>query len=542
MCGIVGVLDSESRVGPGVLKRMCDTISHRGPDGSGVYIGSDKGAGLGHKRLSIIDLTSAGKQPMSNEKGDVWVTYNGEIYNFRELRKELEKKGHVFKSRTDTEVIVHSYEEWGKECVDRFDGMFAFGLYDERRKCLFLARDRFGIKPLFYYHRDGLFVFGSEIKAVITHPGVRRDVDLSAIYDYLTYLYIPTPKTIYKDIKKLPPGHVLVFDDSGLRTRKYWDIDFSPRGIGEKEAKEKVRKALSETVRRYLVSDVPVGVFLSGGLDSSAITAGVCETIKKPKTFSVGFDVKAHSETGYAQLVAERFGTQHHELMLSKDVVSGMLPKIVNMYDEPCSNSSVIPTYYVSEFARKHVKVILSGDGGDEVFAGYLWYDRWLATQRLRFLPGFIKKYSYGALGLFGRNVKSFHRLNSLRLLFLPNDGPGQYGYLMSVFNPEEKSDVLSGEFSRDFRGYDDFWYFREYWRRDLDPVSRMQYLDIKTYLHEDCLAKVDRASMAVSLEVRVPFLDHRLAEAVAGFSSDLRYNSGDKKHILKKAMEGAYQ
>jgi asparagine synthase (glutamine-hydrolysing) len=515
---------------------MCNKISHRGPDGSGIYLDPDKRVGFGHKRLSIIDLTSAGKQPMSNESGNVWVTYNGEIYNFMELKKELEKKGHVFKSRTDTEVIIHSYEEWGERCVDRFAGMFAFGLYDERKKKLFLARDRFGIKPLFYYYDGDIFIFGSEIKAILTHPEVKRDVDLSSIYDYLTYMYIPAPKTIYQDIKKLPPAHVLIFDYRGLHVRRYWDIDFRTKSFDEKEAEDIVRKALAETVKDYLVSDVPVGVFLSGGLDSSTITANVCDATKGGlKTFSIGFDVKAHSETRYARMVADKFGTDHHEGVLSKGVLEKMLPKIINMYDEPCSNSSVIPTYCVSELARKHVKVVLSGDGGDEVFAGYLWYDRWLNLQRFRF-PDFLKKYAYSISCLFGGG-RLFPRLYNIRHVFLPNDGVTQYGYLMSIFNPEEKREFLSQDFCGNFKGYDDFWYFRKYWRRDLDPISRMQYLDIKTYLHEDCLTKVDRASMAVSLEVRVPLLDHKLAEAVAGFSPYLRYNKGDKKYILKRAM-----
>ena len=539
MCGIVGIIDFESKIDSELLKRMRDTLSHRGPDGAGIYLTRDSKVGLAHRRLSIIDLSSAGNQPMCNENGTIWVTYNGEIYNFQELRKELEKCGHIFKSHSDTEVIIHSYEEWGEMCVNKFRGMFAFGIFDEKNEKLFLARDRFGIKPLFYYWDGERFIFGSEIKAIITHPKVKRDIDLSAIYDYLTYMYIPTPKTIYKNIKKLPPAHSLAFDNESINIKEYWDVHFESKEMSEKECGDLVNKYLTESMKMHLISDVPIGVFLSGGLDSSIVTAKMSNLIEEPaKTFSIGFDVKEHSEIEYARIVANRFKTDHYEKIVAKDVLDEMLPKVICMYDEPCSNSSAIPTYHVSKLAKERVKVVLSGDGGDEVFAGYSWYDRWLNVQKFNCIPSCLKRSAFDIANALSKRIKLLPNPNFIAYIFLPHGGLEQYGYLMSVFTPEEKRDFLSEDFLQDFSGYDDYWYFRKYWREELDSISRMQYLDMKTYLHEDCLTKVDRASMAVGLEVRVPFLDHKLVETVASFPPSLRYNNGEKKYILKRAME----
>lgn len=540
MCGIVGIIDLESKVESETLIRMRDTLSHRGPDGAGIYLSADSKVGLGHRRLSIIDLSSAGRQPMCNENRRIWVTYNGEIYNFQTLREELIKKGHTFKSQTDTEIIIHSYEQWGEECVSRFIGMFSFAIYDENKEKLFLARDRFGIKPLFYYWDGERFLFGSEIKAIIAHPMVKRDIDSSAIYDYLTYLYIPTPKTIYKNIRKLPPAHTLTFDTNDLDIKEYWDVDFkSNEDLNENECINLVNRYLNESVKMQLISDVPVGVFLSGGLDSSIVTAKMCNIIKAPvKTFSIGFDVKEHSEIEYSRIMADKFQTQHHEKVIGKDILEEMIPKVISMYDEPCSNSSAIPTYYVSKLAKKRVKVVLSGDGADEVFAGYNWYDRWLKLQKYNFIPHYLKSNCFNVINTFSNRIKVFPNPRFMSHMFLPHDGVEQYGHLMSVFTPEEKRENLSEGFLQNFSKCDDFWYFRKYWRSDLDPISRMQYLDMKTYLHEDCLAKVDRASMAVGLEVRVPFLDHRLVETIANFPPLLRYNNGDKKYILKQSMK----
>lgn len=535
MCGILGI-SSQKEIEEEILIRCRDTLTHRGPDDSGVYFSPDRRIGLAHRRLSIIDLSSSGRQPMSNEDETVWLTYNGEIYNFQEIRKELETKGHIFKSHTDSEVIIHSYEEWGEFCVCRFRGMFAFGIWDEKKKKLLLVRDRLGIKPLFYYWDNKQFIFASEIKAILSYPQIDKEIDSSALWDYFTYLYIPTPKTAYKRISKLPPASILTFRDSKIKIEEYWDVIFDPdNDIDEKRAIEMLREKLDEAVRLRLVADVPLGVFLSGGMDSSTVIASMAKFTEEPvKAFSIGFDVEEHSEVEYARIVATHFKTEYYEKKVVRNQVEEMIPKVIQLYDEPYADGSAIPTYFISKTAREEVKVALSGDGGDEIFAGYNWYDRWMSLRKFDFCPYYLRSLASNIfLKLLPPDVRGYHLLYQLGKKPLE-----QYGLIMSILTPIEKQKLFSNDMAYEFRSYDDFWHFRKFWREELDPISRLQYLDLKTYLPDDILTKVDRASMAVSLEVRVPLLDHELVETVAGFPSHLRYNNGEKKYILKKAMD----
>jgi len=548
MCGITG-LAVKGVPDASEIVAACSTILHRGPDDAGVKVWSDQGVGLGHRRLSIIDLSPSGRQPMCNEDETVWIVFNGEIYNYQELRLELTRSGHTFHSNTDTEVIIHAYEQWGDKHVHRLRGMFAYTIYDRRlRKAgdsgrqltsggrLLLVRDRLGIKPLFYSWDKQLFIFASEIKAILAYPGVDRTIDRSAIFDYLTYLYIPAPKTAYSHIRKLPPGHLLVLENGNIKIHQYWDVPperYNPVRTFHK-AVEMVRETLCEAVRLHMVSDVPIGVLLSGGMDSSTITALMAQVATESvRTFSIGFDVPEHSETHYARLVADRYQTQHYERVVGVDSVKQMLPRVLQMYDEPYADGSAVPTYQVSSMAREHVKVVLSGDGGDEVFAGYRWYTAWLKRQAFNGFPLPLRHRLFSFLGTIwpdGWRGKGF--LSDLALGSLE-----QYARFLELFSPSEKRQILTPELSREFADYDDYWYFRQYWRNELDPLTRVQYLDLKTYLHEDILTKIDRASMTVSLEVRPPLLDHVLVERVLSVSSQFRAPGGQKKYLLKKAV-----
>ena len=547
MCGIIGI-SSQHDVDRYAVGRMCDAIVHRGPDDSGVKVWKDHGVGLGHRRLSIIDLSPAGHNPMSNEDGTVWIVYNGEIYNFQEMRRDLEQSGHVFRSNSDTEVVLHAYEEWGDDHVQHLRGMFAYALYDRRPRgvqggadanCSFrllLVRDRVGIKPLFYYWDGCTFLFASEIKAIRTYPGLDFEVDQSALFDYLTYLYVPAPKTAYTHIRKLQPGYQLVFSGGHIQTRQYWDVplDAPNPARNPDEAAEMVRHLLTEAVRLHMISDVPVGVFLSGGVDSSTVTALMAQISAEPvRTFSIGFDVAAHSETGYARLVAERYRTQHYERIVGVDSVRQMLPRMVEMYDEPYADGSAVPTLRVSATAREQVKVVLSGDGGDEVFAGYNWYTAWLRRRALDTVPLSARQPVFGALSrVWPPSWRGQGWLSDIA------SGPlERYARLMEMFSPERKRQIVAPDLARQFADYDDYWYFRQFWREEMDPLTRLQYLDLKTYLPDDILTKVDRASMAVALEVRPPLLDHVLIENVFALPSQWRAPNGAKKHLFKQAV-----
>ncbi|HET7471167.1 MAG TPA: asparagine synthase (glutamine-hydrolyzing) [Gemmatimonadales bacterium] len=539
MCGIAGLVRGAPS-DAAAAQRMNDAIAHRGPDDEAIRGWPDHGMTLCHRRLSIIDLSPLGHNPMSNEDGSVWIVYNGEIYNFQALRRELEARGHTFRSHTDTEVVLHAYEEWGDDHVHHLRGMFAYALYDRRprpgtRYRLLLVRDRLGIKPLFYYARPGCFAFASEIKGILACDGIDRAVDWTALYDFLTYLYIPAPKTAYAHIRKLSPGHLLALDDRGLTIREYWTLGAAATAATTPdEAVHQVARTLERAVADHLVSDVPLGVLLSGGVDSSAVTALAAGVAKPPlRTFSAGFDVAEHSELDYARLVAAHCHTRHTEQVVGRESLDRMLPHVLTLYDEPFADTSAIPTYYVTAAAGEHVKVLLSGDGGDEVFAGYGWYRSWLARGGLDRLPlGAARRLlvplaERWPLGRRGKGV----------LVALSRSPLGRYAALMELFSPHRKRRLLAPARRGEFGGYDDYWHFRRHWREDLDPLARVQYLDLKTFLPDDILTKVDRASMASSVEVRPPLLDHELVEQVLALPSDWNLRAGEQKWLLKQAV-----
>jgi asparagine synthase (glutamine-hydrolysing) len=538
MCGIAGIVSTEPSVTADLVAGMRDQLTHRGPDDEGLWVSPGRHVGLGHRRLSIIDLSPAGHQPMANEDQSVWIVFNGEIYNFQQLRQELIGRGHLFKSTSDTEVIIHGYEEWGVRCIDRLRGMFAFALWDDRRRTLLLARDRFGIKPLFYRELDGRLAFGSELKSLTALPGPSLAIDDSAIYDFLTYRYVPAPKTIYRDIRKLEAGHYATFRDGALSIHQYWDVPIvASTKIGEADAVRLVRDKLQESVNLHLIADVPVGVMLSGGLDSSSLAALAAPNVQAPlKTFSIGFDVDSHDETPFARMVAQRYGTDHRELVVARRMAAAVERDLVSVFDEPFGDSSSVPTLYLSELARRDVKVALSGEGGDEVFGGYNWYSRGSRAWRPRAVPARLRQLAFGAVS---------------RLL--PRGFKGQWSASMAALDPlewhvkmlggflrREKHHILAPQFLKQFAGYDDYWHFRRFWRPELDEFTRMQYLDLKTYLVDDPLTKTDRASMAVSLEVRVPLLDHELVELVFSLPKELRNRHDEQKYLFKAAMQDA--
>lgn len=541
MCGIAGIIDITSTPERGLIERMNRIMHHRGPDGEGYYL--DGPVALGHRRLSIIDL-SGGKQPLSNEDGTVWITFNGEVYNFQELRNELIEKGHRFASRSDTETIVHAWEEYGEACVDRFRGMFAFAVWDQRKKQLFAARDRLGKKPFYYWCDGKRFLFASEIKAILQDERVQRELDPAALADYLTYHYIPFPGTIFKGIRKLEPGHWISVGMDGstglsVSTQKYWDISYAPDdSLTEAQWCEALREKLREAVRIRLISEVPLGAFLSGGIDSSTVVALMSQVQSAPvKTFSIGFKEEDFSETVYARQIAERFGCEHHEFVVEPDAIE-VLPKLAWEFDEPFADSSAVPTYYVSKLAREHVTVILSGDGGDETFAGYRRYGWAQDMCRHDWLPSPLKKTLFGLPGrLLPDGVKG-----KGTLLHLSKDPFERYAGLNTFGEPPYLDRVLSADMrSAIGRELPDFRAMKHFFdaKASSDYLTRIQYVDTKVYLAEDILTKVDRASMLCSLETRAPLLDHEVVELAARMPSSLKLHGGETKYILKKSMEG---
>ncbi len=535
MCGIIGFI-SDRIIGRDNFLESRDLMYHRGPDDCGIWLSKDKKVALGHRRLSIIDLSSAGRQPISNEDNSIWLVQNGEIYNFLEIRKELIEKGHKFKSNSDSEVIIHSYEEWGVECLKKFNGMFAFALWDEKKNRLFAARDRIGIKPFNYYFNGGRFAFSSEIKALKNLDKLNLELDYTAIYDFFTYLYVPTPKTVYKHIKKLAPGHYLLFDRENLVLKKYWDINpFNKRILSEKEVCNQIEEILSDSVRLRLISDVPIGVFLSGGIDSSCVVALASKLVDKPlKTFSVGFDIENHSEIKYARIVSDIFNTNHTERILNLYDAMNILPKIISNYDEPYADTSAFPTYMISKVARQEATVVLSGDGGDEVFGGYNWYEKYIKCNKIANKIGFL----FTPFWRLIRSVYPERMIGKATLDQISHSSIKRYVLLLNGLLKKEKFRYLTEEILSNIPyDYDDYWYFRKYWENDLDIFTRLQYLDLKTYLVDDILTKVDRASMLASLEVRVPLLDHRLVELAFSIDHSVRNKYCKKKYIFKKML-----
>jgi asparagine synthase (glutamine-hydrolysing) len=538
MCGIAGIVGAKNDawIDRDIIHRMCQTMVHRGPDDEGTSVRG--GAGLGMRRLSIIDV-AGGHQPLFNENRTASVVFNGEIYNFLELRRELEGRGHHFSTHTDTEVIVHLYEEFGADCVHKLRGMFAFALFDEPHRRLLLARDRLGKKPLHYALSGDRLLFGSEIKAILAVAPELSTTNSQALLQYFYFGYIPDPFTAFSAIQKLPPGHLLEFEKGEVRIRQYWDLPeystYSPRN--EEECLEQLEERLAEAVRIRLISDVPVGALLSGGTDSSTIVALMARASSAPvKTFSIGFQHADFDEAPYARLVAEKFGTEHHELMLEPNVVE-TVETLSRSLEEPFGDSSMLPTYYVSRLARQHVTVALSGDGGDEAFAGYDRYRIHLQERSQKLVPEWAgrwyREHVYPRLpyGVPGRNVAY-----SLSLPW-----PERYVEAVSLAPEQRNFGLLADDFLASFeRDADPLDLFHRYIRNApaTDPLSRILYLDSKTYLPGDILAKVDRMSMAASLETRVPMLDHVLMEWVTSLTPEWKMAKQGQKYILTKLAE----
>lgn len=547
MCGITGIVDLAGRrpIEESVLKAMNGRLNHRGPDGDGFHF--EPGVGLGHRRLSIIDL-EGGKQPLYNEDHSVVVTFNGEIFNFMEIEAELLKRGHTFRTRCDTEVIVHAWEEWGEKCLERFNGMFAFAVWDIRKQQLFIARDRLGVKPLYYcVLPDRRIVFGSELKALLAHPEVPRRVDPQAVEEYFTFGYVPDPKTIYRDVRKLEPGCYLSVRRGAqtIEAVRYWDVPlFGQRNPGDPASWEaELRERLQESVRKRLVSDVPLGAFLSGGIDSSAVVAMMREIgASKVLTCSIGFKESRYDESEYAQMVAAAKQTDHKtEIVEASDY--HLLDQLVDIYDEPYADSSAIPTYRVCQLARRHVTVALSGDGGDENFIGYRRYKLFAMEERFRSrIPSGVRRHVFGALGRWYPKLDWAPRVLRGKTTFqaLARNTVDAYLHGVSHATEEMRALLFSQSFKRELQGYSSREVFHGHVRDKSfdDALSLVQYLDFKTYLPGDILTKVDRASMAHSLEVRTPFLDYEFVEWAARLPSEIKLKGAEGKYVLKKALE----
>ena len=546
MCGIVGIFDLREKreINRDLLSRMNETQFHRGPDEGGLHI--EAGLGFGHRRLSIIDLTS-GQQPMVSRDKNAVLTYNGEVYNFPELRTELEALGYVFDTHCDTEVILYAWQAWGESCVDRLRGMFAFGIWDRDQQTLFLARDRLGVKPLYYAELpSGQFIFGSELKSLKEHPELPKEFDPTAIEDYFGFGYIPDPKTIYKNVYKLEPGYCLTLKRGNkiYQPRQYWDVDFSTRPQQDEQATgEELIERLREAVKIRMVADVPLGAFLSGGVDSSAIVAMMADLSSDPvNTCSISFGDPAFNEAQFAAKVAERYHTSHRLSQVDPDDFS-LLDQLAGLYDEPYADSSALPTYRVCELAKKQVTVVLSGDGGDENLAGYRRH-RWhtYEEQMRSWLPDSIRRPVFGLLGRVYPKAdwapKMFRAKSTLESI--SRDSMEGYFHSVSVLSNEMRSNLFSKKLKADLQGYQAVDVFRRHVDKapTESPLSLVQYLDIKTYLPGDILTKVDRASMAHALEVRVPLLDHKLVEWMAGIQPELKLKGREGKYIFKKALE----
>lgn len=542
MCGIAGKYNytTGQPVSPELIKAMCDRIVYRGPDDGGVYV--EGPVGLGHRRLSILDLSELGHQPMATPDRKIWITYNGEVYNFKNLRKELEKKGYTFRSNCDTEVILSLYQEYGTECLQHLRGMFAFAIWDLEKSQLFLARDRIGKKPLFYYHDGKTFIFASEIKSLLADPGVGRKIRADALYDYFKYQYVPDPKTIYQNIFKLEPAHFLLCSNAGIKKEPYWDISFSSPLTGDvEEIAGRLLEILNESVKMRMISDVPLGAFLSGGIDSSGVVALMAQNQVGPvTTCSIGFDSNDFDEIDYARTIARKFATDHHEFTV-KQKAGEILENLAYYFDEPFADPSAVPTYYVSQLARQRVTVALSGDGGDENFAGYEKYFLDDIENRIRRkVPRFIRRALLPRFSrLLSRGDRPIWRKGTTLLNTLGHEA--DYGFYLT--NTEFADSFLEGMMQEDLKrqvnGYDPFSVTEyHYHRADTeDHLSRILYTDLKTYLPGDILVKVDRMSMAHSLEVRAPILDHPVIEFAASLPARLKYNRGEKKYILKQAF-----
>jgi asparagine synthase (glutamine-hydrolysing) len=544
MCGIAGFVDNDQRNGVPVgqqrldgafnlVHRMCDVIRHRGPDDEGIHVAP--GIGLGMRRLSIIDL-AGGRQPIHNEARTIWVVFNGEIYNYRELRDELESHGHRFYTSSDTETIVHAYEQWGDDAFRRLRGMFGIAVWDAVNRTLLLARDRAGQKPVHYVERGGRLYFGSEIKSLIAAGAVEPRLDLAALDHYLAFLYTPRDASIFENVRKLPPGHFLKWQDGRTEVQRYWQVPAEETFHGsEDDAVEGLTRVLQDAVASHMVSDVPLGAFLSGGVDSSAVVGMMSRVSSRPvKTFSIGFDDPEFDELEHARTVARHFGTDHHEFVVKPDGLS-ILDELIAHFDEPFADSSAIPTWYVSEIARKHVTVVLSGDGGDELFGGY---DRYIPHPRVR---------KFDALGLPGLRAAAGvawpllpHGTRGKNFLrHVAKDSIGRYLDSMTLFPSDERAALYSDGATAALRSATEQRLARHFHRFGALPHdSRMMRFDFETYLPEDVLVKVDRMSMAHSIESRVPLLDNEVIDFAASLPARFKIREGRRKHVLKRALE----
>jgi asparagine synthase (glutamine-hydrolysing) len=551
MCGITGAIwtDPERAIEAQILQRMTDCLRHRGPDGDGTYYSeyrfrppyeSMPGVALGHRRLSIIDLATGG-QPMSNEDDSVWIVFNGEVYNYPDLRRRLEGSGHKFRTDSDTETIVHLYEDEGPECFSHLNGMFSIALWDANRRRLVLGRDRLGKKPLVYRHEPGRLLFASELKSILEVPGLPREIDPAAIDEYLTYQYIPHPNTIFRGFRKLPPGHYAIYQDDRLEVRPYWRPDFTQeRRLTKRMAIEELRELLDSAVKMRMRSDVPLGAFLSGGVDSSIVVALMQRHSAEPvKTFTIGFPVPEYDESRYAETVARHLKTDHHVLQVKPDALE-VLPKLAYYYDEPFADSSAIPTWYVSQLTRRHVTVALSGDGGDELFAGYLRYQAALFAARIdRLLPlrSMVASRMWQWLPSSGRQRSLLRRIKrfSETIALSPEK---RFLYWVGIFHERQRGELYRDDFLAQLTT-DPATFVGSAWRRcqGRDTVTCASLADLVTYLPCDLMTKVDIASMAHGLECRAPILDYRVVEFAAALPSRFKYRRGRGKWLLREAF-----
>ncbi len=546
MCGITGIFDTRGKreIDRAVLHRMNESQFHRGPDEGGLHV--EPGIGLGHRRLSIIDL-STGQQPLYNEDQSVCVVFNGEIYNYQELIPELQALGHVFHTRSDTEVIVHAWESWGENCVERFRGMFAFALWDRNRETLFLARDRLGVKPLFYaLLDDGQFLFGSELKSLLANGGLKRDIDPCAVEEYFALGYVAEPRAIFKQARKLPPACTLLLRRGQPvgKPREYWDVRFTlDNPISDADARAELTHRLAESIKLRMISEVPLGAFLSGGVDSSAVVAIMAGLSKAPvNTCSIGFSDPAFNESEFAKMVADRYRTNHHLDMVESDDFD-LIDILARLYDEPYADSSAIPTYRVCQLARRHVTVALSGDGGDESFGGYRRYRLHLMEDKMRSaLPLGLRRPLFGALGKLYPKADWAPRVFRAKTTFegMARNSVEAYFHSVSILRTPMRQRLFSAQFKATLGNYDALQVFANHAAKadTHDPLALIQYLDLKTYLIGDINTKVDRASMAHSLEVREPLMDHKLVEWLASLPSTQKIRGQEGKYLLKQAME----
>jgi asparagine synthase (glutamine-hydrolysing) len=555
MCGICGILDyagTNFEVTAGLITRMRDTMVHRGPDDAGIYVSPDNKVGLGHRRLSIIDLSAVGCQPMCNEDGSVWIVYNGEIYNHQKLRRELEAKGHRYKSRTDTETILHLYEEEGEDCVLNLEGMFAFAIWDNKKKRMLFARDRIGKKPLYYTIQNGQLTFASEIKAILEHPLIKRDIDTTALFHYLTLYVTPAPMTLFNGINKLPPGYIMVCDkDGNIKQEQYWDA-IAPQQTEEYPEEyyiENIRSLLSESIEKRMMSDVPFGVFLSGGIDSSTNVALMSKLMNRPvDTFSVGFkDQPAYNEFDYARQVAAEFKTNHHEVIIDYRDLMDYIPNLVYHQDEPLADWVCVPLYYVSKLARDNGTIVIQiGEGSDEIFFGYDGYMTYLNIYNNYWkpymkMPGALRRAVYSLASPLSPLVGKGPGLKEL--LRCAAFGEELFWGGAIAFSEVQKKQLMSN--SIDWKGLNSFDIVRQPLSKidrqkpGADFVERMAYLELKHRLPELLLMRVDKVTMSTSVEGRAPYLDQKLVEFALGIPTKLKIKNGQTKYILKKAVEG---